>query len=178
MSHLAFYASPIDFAKNEKVEKKRKEANTTKLNLDMLKKLAQPQEEDVRQIHENANSQIKEENDELLSDYYKGEMEKDLKMKITDEKHKQDLYQNENIHTDYLISNNLDANKVVSSSSSFPSQSQDVLLTKLNYIIDMFEEQKEIRTNQKNEEVILYSFLGIFVIYVLDSFVCIGKYKR
>jgi len=42
----------------------------------------------------------------------------------------------------------------------------------------MFEEQKEIRTNQKNEEVILYCFLGIFVIYVLDSFVYIGKYKR
>ena len=40
MSHLAFYASPIDFAKNEKVEQKRKDAKTTKLNLDILKKLS------------------------------------------------------------------------------------------------------------------------------------------
>jgi hypothetical protein len=54
----------------------------------------------------------------------------------------------------------------------------DILLSKLNHIIQMFEEQKDIRTNQKNEEVVLYCFLGIFVIYVLDSFVYIGKYKR
>ena len=42
----------------------------------------------------------------------------------------------------------------------------------------MFEEQKEIKTNKKNEEIILYCFLGIFMIYVMDSFVSIGKYKR
>ena len=89
---------------------------------------------------------------------------------------KQDLYQNENIKTDYLISNNLNMNKYQSSSSS--PHTQDELLTKLNYIIDMFEEQKDTKTNKKNEEVILYCFLGIFIIYVLDSFVTMGKYKR
>ena len=177
MSHLAFYASPIDFAKNEKVEQKRKDAKTTKLNLDILKKLAQPKEDDIREIHENPDSQIKDDNEEVLSDFYNSEMEKDLKTKLTEEKHKKDMYQNENIHTDYLIGNNLNANKINIGNRNMITP-QDTMLTKLNYIIDMFEEQKEIRTNQKNEEIILYSFLGIFVIYVLDSFVCIGKYKR
>ena len=110
-----------------------------------------------------------------MADYYKGEVEKDLKTKIAEEKHKKDLYQNENIHTDYLISNNLNVNKVNTHSTA---SNQDVLLSKLNQIIDMFEEQKEIRTNQKNEEVVLYCFLGIFVIYVLDSFVYIVQYNR
>ena len=176
MSHLAFYASPIDFTKNDKLEEKRKEAKKSKLNLDMLKQLAQPKEEDVQHIHDNAENDIKEENEETLADYYKGEMEKDLKTKIAEEKHKQALYQNENIHTDYLISNNLNANKV--NAPHTPMHQHDVLLSKLNQIIEMFEDQKEIRTNQKNEEVVLYCFLGIFVIYVLDSFVYIGKYKR
>ena len=55
---------------------------------------------------------------------------------------------------------------------------QEDVLTKLNYIIDLFEDQKEIRTSQKNEEIVLYCFLGIFMIYVLDSFVSVGKYSR
>lgn len=104
-------------------------------------------------------------------------MEKDLKTKISEEKHKKDLYQNENIKTDYLISNHINVDQVDGSVAKNPHQN-DILLSKLNHIIQMFEEQKDIRTNQKNEEVVLYCFLGIFVIYVLDSFVYIGKYKR
>ena len=42
----------------------------------------------------------------------------------------------------------------------------------------MFEEQKHTKTTQKNEEIVLYCFLGFFMIYVLDSFVKIGKYSR
>ena len=141
----------------------------------MLKQLAQPKEEDIRNIHDNQENSLKDDNEEILADYYKGEVEKDLKTKIAEEKHKKDLYQNENIHTDYLISNNLNVNKVNTHSTA---SNQDVLLSKLNQSIDRFEEQKEIRTNQKNEEVVLYCFLGIFVIYVLDSFVYIGQYKR
>ena len=40
----------------------------------------------------------------------------------------------------------------------------------------MFEKQREVKTHQKNEVIVLH--LGIFVIYVLDSFVYIGKYSR
>ena len=41
---LAYYASPIDFNQNEKLEQKRKDSKNNKLNLDVLKKLAQPKE--------------------------------------------------------------------------------------------------------------------------------------
>jgi len=174
---FAFYASPIDFSKNDKVEQKMKDAKKSKLNLNLLKEMSQPKEEDVRMIHENMVPDFKKENEDTLADFYNSEMNKDLKTKISEEKHKQDMYQNENIETDYLISNHIHVDKVKESSSA-KSQSNDLLLSKLNHIIEMFEDQKEIRTNQKNEEVVLYCFLGIFVIYVLDSFVYIGKYKR
>lgn len=57
-------------------------------------------------------------------------------------------------------------------------QSRDELVTKLNYLIHMLEEQQEQKTGHVMEELILYCFLGVFIIYVIDSFVKIGKYTR
>ena len=48
----------------------------------------------------------------------------------------------------------------------------------LNYIINLLEEQQDERTENVTEEVILYSFLGIFIIFVVDSFARAGKYVR
>ena len=101
----------------------------------------------------------------------------DLSKKINETKNKQNLYLKSK-NDEYLISNNLDMNKINLTKQNNTYHTNEDILKKLNYIISMFEEQKEIKTNQKNEEVILYSFLGIFVIYVLDSFVYIGKYSR
>jgi len=56
--------------------------------------------------------------------------------------------------------------------------SQDVLLQKLNYMINLLEEQQDEKTNNVTEEVVLYSFLGIFIIFVIDSFARVGKYVR
>jgi hypothetical protein len=56
--------------------------------------------------------------------------------------------------------------------------SQDILLQKLNYMINLLEEQQDEKTNNVTEEVILYSFLGIFIIFVVDSFARVGKYVR
>jgi hypothetical protein len=56
--------------------------------------------------------------------------------------------------------------------------SQDVLLQKLNYMINLLEEQQDEKTNNVTEEVVLYSFLGIFIIFVVDSFARVGKYVR
>ena len=57
-------------------------------------------------------------------------------------------------------------------------QSSDVLLQKLNYMISLLEDQKDEKTNNVTEEVILYSFLGIFIIFMADTFVRAGKYTR
>ena len=58
------------------------------------------------------------------------------------------------------------------------SGSQDVLIQKINYMINLLEEKQDERTNNVTEEVILYSFLGIFIIFVVDSFSKAGKYVR
>ena len=55
---------------------------------------------------------------------------------------------------------------------------QDLLLQKLNYMIHLLEEKQDEKTNHVMEEVILYSFLGIFIIFVVDSFARVGKYVR
>jgi len=57
-------------------------------------------------------------------------------------------------------------------------QCQDILLQKLNYMISLLEDQKDEKTNNITEEVILYSFLGIFIIFIADTFVRVGKYVR
>ena len=136
-----------------------------------------PNDFDVKDIHENImENNMKEENEGVLADFYSKEMEKDLKQNVYNIQSKHDLYESLNDEGNpYLISNNIKVNEVPQQTSYKNNQE---LLNKLNYIISMFEEQKEIKTKQKNEEVVLYCFLGIFVIYVLDSFVYIGKYSR
>ncbi len=54
----------------------------------------------------------------------------------------------------------------------------DVLMEKLNYMITLLEQQESDKTNNVAEEVILYSFLGIFIIFIVDSFARVGKYVR
>jgi hypothetical protein len=63
-------------------------------------------------------------------------------------------------------------------SSPSSGSSYDVMIEKLNYMINLLEEQKDERTNNVTEEVVLYSFLGIFIIFVVDSFARVGKYTR
>jgi hypothetical protein len=60
------------------------------------------------------------------------------------------------------------------SSSSF----DDKIMEKLNYMIHLLEDQQHVKTNNITEEFLLYTFLGVFVIYVLDSFARSGKYVR
>ena len=52
------------------------------------------------------------------------------------------------------------------------------LLRKLNYMIHLLEEQQDEKTGHVTEEVILYSFLGVFMIFIIDSFARAGKYVR
>ena len=58
------------------------------------------------------------------------------------------------------------------------TQNRDELLEKLNYMIHLLEEQQDEKTGHVTEEVILYSFLGIFIIFIIDSFARAGKYVR
>jgi len=60
---------------------------------------------------------------------------------------------------------------------TYKSQNSD-LLEKLNYMIHLLEDQRDEKTGQVTEELILYVFLGIFTLFVLDTFVKNGKYSR
>ena len=54
----------------------------------------------------------------------------------------------------------------------------DSLIDKINYMIHMMEEQQNEKTNNITEEFILYTFLGVFIIFVVDSFNRTAKYTR
>ena len=55
---------------------------------------------------------------------------------------------------------------------------KDILMKKLNNIIYLLEETKGEKTDTITEELILYMFLGVFIIFVVDSFAKVGRYKR
>ena len=58
------------------------------------------------------------------------------------------------------------------------SGNPEKLMKKLNYMIHLLEEQQDEKTENITEELVLYLFLGVFVIFVCDSFTKVGKYKR
>lgn len=68
-------------------------------------------------------------------------------------------------------------NKMSNDLSSAGANS-DELIEKLNYIVHLLEEQHNERTEHVTEELVLYCFLGVFIIFVVDSFARAGKYTR
>ena len=59
------------------------------------------------------------------------------------------------------------------------NQSMDhKLLEKINYMVHMLEQQHNERTSNITEEFVLYTFLGVFIIFIVDSFARAGKYTR
>ena len=57
-------------------------------------------------------------------------------------------------------------------------QNKDELMKKLNYLIHLMEENKDEPNKNVTEELVLYMFLGVFTIFVVDSFARAGKYTR
>ena len=65
------------------------------------------------------------------------------------------------------------------SNNRVPHMNSDTKLTeKLNYMIRLLEELKVEKTDNVMEEFIMFSMLGVFVIFVLDSFSKSAKYVR
>ncbi len=164
----ALSASPIDY-KADILESKLREEKS-KLNRETLMKQLKSEPQSisdtsipfsvatVSEIHKN----LKEENENDLTNFYKSELSnytpppsitRDNQFMLMDNQHNVEGF-NRN------------------------SQNNSEMLNKINKMIDMFEEQREIKTSKKNEEIVLYCFLGVFTIYILDSFVSIGKYSR
>jgi hypothetical protein len=69
-------------------------------------------------------------------------------------------------------------NNPISENNEPPTMENDVLLQKLNYMISLLEDKQDEKTNNVTEEIILYCFLGVFIIFIVDSFTRVGKYVR
>lgn len=83
-------------------------------------------------------------------------------------------------HEEYLNNHNKQYYQQYPHTQSTDNSNIDnnVLLQKLNHMIHLLEERQDEKTNNVTEEVVLYSFLGIFIIFVCDSFARVGKYVR
>lgn len=62
------------------------------------------------------------------------------------------------------------ANGGSTNSGSTVSGTNAALIEKLNYIIHMLEEKKDEKTGHVIEELVLYCFLGVFIIFIVDTF--------
>jgi len=160
---LALFASPID-TKDDYLESKIHKEKV-KINQQILRPSAHGaynemtgKESDytmnaIYNIHQN----VKEESEKELSNFYHTEKQVAQPMIKTNQ---------------YMLME--EADKIPKKSEKIDAD----LVYKIDRLMEMMEEQSEIRTSKKNEEIVLYCFLGIFTIYVLDSFASIGKYSR
>lgn len=90
----------------------------------------------------------------------------------------QSAYMNEAQVQDYYKKYTAGQNNNVKFVQNQSYSGDQVLIDKLNYMINLLEEQQDMRTNNVTEEVVLYSFLGVFMIFIVDSFARVGKYVR
>jgi hypothetical protein len=58
------------------------------------------------------------------------------------------------------------------------SENKDAMMQKLDRIISLLEDQHDEKTGHVTEELVLYCFLGVFIIFIVDSFARAGKYVR
>jgi hypothetical protein len=63
-------------------------------------------------------------------------------------------------------------------SASSSQETEPRLLEKINYMIHLLEEQTKEKTSHALEEFVMFSLVGVFIIYVLDSFSRSGRYIR
>jgi hypothetical protein len=62
--------------------------------------------------------------------------------------------------------------------SQKPGALDDRFMEKINYMIHLLEQQHDEKTSNITEEFVLYTFLGVFIIFIVDSFARAGKYTR
>ena len=91
---------------------------------------------------------------------------------------KSNILGNLNSSKNNLASYNESYNYSTSNNENSLNFDNNNLLKKLDYIIHLLEEQHNEKTNHITEELILYLFLGLFILFVLDSFARASKYHR
>lgn len=122
---------------------------------------------------------VKESNEYVAPQYsYKEGASAMRNNKLVKEDYKADNRKN-SVYSNYNQS--YDAPKVIEpyySKMGITGSTNDKLLEKMNYLVHMMEEQQNEKTSHITEEFILYTFLGVFIIFVVDSFNRTQKYVR
>lgn len=165
---LALFASPIE-CKDDYLENKINKEKT-KLNFQSLQTQLKPSS--AHGAYNTMNGKESEYNMDAVYNIHqnvKEESERDLS----------NFYQNENEKIVAIPPLKTSQYMLLEDQDKVPLKTLDsILVNKIDKLMEMMEEQSEIKTTKKNEEIVLYCFLGIFTIYVLDSFASIGKYSR
>jgi hypothetical protein len=153
---------------NEAMQNMTEQNNMNNMNMNMYKvlgKAPQPNYDDENNLELN-NYRTNYGDNKSVDDYYKKmlpNMQQNMQPNMQKNPANKQYYNNESQMQGYM---------------SGQQPTQDVLLQKLNYMINLLEEKQDEKTNNVTEEVVLYSFLGIFIIFVIDSFARVGKYVR
>jgi hypothetical protein len=151
---------PTSMRKDDNYEEENNSSKEGMANNSSL--IPQPMENDEFELKNLSNAFM---NDTEVKKYYKN-----LVPNYQNKNNKTENNKNYYTESQYnFSSNNSDLNN---------NSNQEILINKLNYMINLLEEQQDEKTNNVTEEVVLYSFLGIFIIFVVDSFARVGKYVR
>ena len=143
------------------------DANTNNSKNYSSKYVPQPAQDDSMDLQELGGVYM---NDEQVKKYFKN-------LVPNYEGAKNNAEQNKNYYNQTRFSNP-NPNSPIQNNSSGYGDANQVLVEKLNYMINLLEDQQDERTNNVTEEVVLYSFLGVFIIFVVDSFARVSKYVR
>jgi len=84
----------------------------------------------------------------------------------------------QNVYSQSASSNGRSIYAVPSNNMIQSGFADNKIMEKINYMIHMLEEQQNEKTNNVTEEFLLYTFLGVFIIFIVDSFARAGKYTR
>ena len=155
--------NPYDFPdKPQSVGAERKKLQESMTNIDSSL-VPQPVDDDDLKLQELQSNFM---NDAQVKNYFKNLMPTYNQNTVKSENNK-NYYSQSNVQSGNYFGN-----------TSLQNDSNQVLIEKLNYMINLLEEQQDQKTGNVTEEVVLYSFLGIFIIFIVDSFARVGKYVR
>ena len=180
---LAIYAAPFKQSPQYSQEStikthnktQRSRFNTSKVQ-DILNKIHQSADDsdnDERDSdHEKKLFQQQQNPKEPLPNYNNNDEVHDIQSNYANEQEVKEYYKR--VLPGYQES----MTSVNNSSSNIAAGGGDMLTQKLNYIIHLLEEQHDEKTNNVTEENVLYMFLGVFIIFIVDSFAKVGKYVR
>ena len=177
-SQLGFSEFMSNNDNNEEVNKKRR--NKT------IKRKATPSKKVMEFLNSMDHSKTEEEDDDSLADFAPPpnpeltSLPNDKKEDDVDAAVSPEAFNNINVSEEKIKQyyNNYLPYYDTASNNANVHGSKDDLMKKLNYMIHLLEENKDEKTNTVTEELILYMFLGVFVIFVVDSFAKAGKYTR